>query len=324
MENYLGFDLGGTKCTVILGCKDTDGLCIVARVTVPMDLKKSPNRYLEELCFLAETLLNKHHVPRSSLAGIGVSCGGPLDSKSGIIQSPPNLPGWDDVHVISLLHSRFGAGVRLQNDANACAIAEWKYGAARGCDNVIFLTFGTGMGAGLILNSRLYEGACGMAGEIGHIRISEHGPAGYGKEGSFEGYCSGGGIARLAGMMALERFRNGEKVSICRDAAELSGLTAKAIADAADAGDEFAREVFNVCGHYLGRGLSILIDMLNPEIIVIGSIYARREALLRDAAIEQLERETLEPSLKACRIVPAGLGERIGDYAALATACGDY
>ena len=133
-----------------------------------------------------------------NLKRIGISCGGPLDSKKGIIFSPPNLPGWDNVPITRILSDEFGVETALQNDANACALAEWLMGAERGHSNMIFLTFGTGMGAGLILNGRLYSGTNDLGGEVGHIRLAKTGPVGFGKAGSFEGFCSGGGIAQLA------------------------------------------------------------------------------------------------------------------------------
>ena len=113
-------------------------------------------------------------------AAVGISCGGPLDSKKGLILSPPNLPGWDNVPVTKLLSEALQVPAFLQNDADACAIAEWRFGAGQGCENMVFLTFGTGLGAGLILNGKLYQGASGMAGEVGHLRLFDNGHIGYG------------------------------------------------------------------------------------------------------------------------------------------------
>ena len=129
---------------------------------------------------------------------IGITCGGPLDSKKGLIMSPPNLPKWDKIPITKIIEDNFNVPVFLQNDANACALAEWRFGAGKGTNNMIFLTFGTGLGAGLILDGRLYAGTNNLAGEIGHIRLAKDGPLGYDKKGSFEGFCSGAGIARLA------------------------------------------------------------------------------------------------------------------------------
>ena len=201
--------------------------------------------------------------------------------------------------------------MKLQNDANACALAEWRWGAGKGCEHMIFLTFGTGMGAGLILNGRLYSGANDMAGEVGHIRMESKGPSGYGKEGSFEGFCSGGGIARLGVRMHEMWITQGKQTSI-------QTFDAKGIAEAAENMDELALCIYSKVGTYLGRGIAVLIDILNPECVVIGSIYSRQEALLRDYVLKEIKKEALELNQSVCRIVPAGLGESVGDFAALA------
>ncbi len=244
--------------------------------------------------------------------GIGISCGGPLDSRRGVILSPPNLPGWDDVPISDWFHNRYGVPVFLQNDANACAVAEWRFGAGRGCRDMLFLTFGTGLGAGLILDGRLYGGACDLAGEVGHIRLAPSGPVGYGKAGSFEGFCSGGGIARLAKDMLQSHLRDGGDTALTTD-----DLSAARIAALALQGDMFCRSVYALCGEKLGEGLAILVDILNPERIVIGSIFARAESLLREGMERALRREALGAAAQCCEVVPAELGESLGDLAAL-------
>jgi glucokinase len=185
---------------------------------------------------------------------------------------------------------------------------------------MVFLTFGTGMGAGLILDGRLYEGALDLAGEVGHIRLAEDGPEGYGKRGSFEGFCSGGGIARLARAEAERRLVAGEAAGFCPDRDALESITAQAVAEAATRGDPAARKVLAESGRWLGRGLAVLVDVLNPERIVIGSIYVRCRAFLEPGMRAELEREALAPSVAACKVVPADLGEAIGDYASLVLA----
>lgn len=310
----LGLDIGGTKCAVSTGEVHAGGIKITAKRRFDTPHGLSRDQIIARLADEVEELFDP------SVKAIGISCGGPLDSKSGIILSPPNLPGWDDIPIVDALSERFGVPAAIQNDANACAMAEHRYGAGKGTKNMIFLTFGTGMGAGLILNGRIYTGTNDMAGEIGHIRMAPFGPVGYGKSGSFEGFCSGGGIAQLGRDMALEQIQRGTPAKYCPSVQSLSGVTAKTIADAADAGDEVAADVYRRCGEMLGRGLAVLIDILNPELIVIGSIFARSENLFREAMEREIEREALERSRSVCRIVPAALGEQIGDYAALAVA----
>jgi glucokinase len=176
------------------------------------------------------------------------------------------------------------------------------------------------MGAGLILNGQLYAGANDMAGEVGHVRLAEDGPVGYGKAGSFEGFCSGGGIAQLARTLAAERLQSGLVPLYCPTLADLPQVTAGKVGEAAQRGDAPALEVFETVGRYLGRGLALLVDILNPERIIIGSIYGRQRSILEPIALRVLREEALPHSLAACQIVPAGLGERVGDYASLSIA----
>ena len=290
----IGFDIGGTKCAVILG--DDDGR-ILSRASFPTQALSGWREVLTRMCDEADALLQNRAV-----RAVGVSCGGPLDQRRGLILSPPNLPGWDAVPVTDFIQEHMRAPAFLQNDANACALAEWRYGAAKGTRDAIFLTFGTGLGAGLILDGRLYEGAGGLAGEVGHIRLTEDGPMGYGKHGSFEGYCTGGGLNRLAAL------RMGREIS------------AQELAERADAGDEDARRVYQESARMLGRGLAILIDIFNPERIVIGSVFARAEKYFREDMERVLQMEALPDALKKCRIVASALGDRLGDVAALAVA----
>ncbi len=314
MPYFLGIDIGGTKCAVLRG--DDRG-----RVTAKVRFDTtSPAETLAAIYANTDRLLAEGRAVGEAPVAIGISCGSPLDSRRGIIKEPPNLPGWVDVPIVETLRRRTGLPVALCNDANACALAEWRYGAGRGTQNMIFLTFGTGMGAGLILDGRLYAGTTDDAGEVGHMRLSPEGPVGYRKAGSFEGFCSGGGLAQLGRRYADEALAAGHSPAYCPTVAELPAVTAKAIAEAAYAGDPTALAVFAACGRRLGEGLSILVDVLNPERIVIGSIFARSGELLIPAMREVMERECLAPSLAACEVVPATLGEAVGDLAALTVA----
>lgn len=292
---YLGFDIGGTKSAVALGEVEGDRLTVLGRAEVPTG---TPEGTFSALGPAAREFLKEG--PKA----VGISCGGPLDSGRGVLLTPPNLPSWHGFPIVRYTEELFGLPAYLENDANACALAEWRFGAGRGTRDLIFLTFGTGLGAGLILDGRLYAGHNGNAGEVGHIRLASRGPMGYGKRGSFEGYCSGGGISRLASLMGGEE------------------MTTKELSEKARAGDPFARRVFARSGTMLGRGLAILIDAFNPERIVLGGVFMRAFDLLVPTMEKALKKEALPESLAVCTVVGAQLGESIGDHAALSVAGG--
>ena len=281
--SYIGIDIGGTKCAVTRG----------SGTRIDEKIRFDTTRRDETLARIFDSTAQ---LMTRDVTAVGVSCGGPLDSRRGVILSPQNLSDWDDVHITERLQNRFGVGAYLCNDADACALAEWRYGAGVGTDSMIFLTFGTGIGAGLILGGRLYSGACGMAGEIGHVSLYEDGHIGYNKRGSVEGYCSGGGIAQYGKGSARELGVRAEK------------------------GDAEAVSIYERVGSDLGKALAILVDILNPEAVVIGSIYVRSREFIEPSMRRSLEKYALAQSVAAVRIVPAALGESLGDCAALCVA----
>jgi glucokinase len=313
---YIGLDIGGTKCAVVIG---NEHFTILRKIFFETRTnERGWEAILEEFKSHINSLLLDF--PLSRLKRIGISCGGPLDSVKGMIYSPPNLPGWDNVPIVKIFEEAYGVPAAIQNDANACALAEWLMGAGKGTRNMIFLTFGTGMGSGLILNGQLYAGTNDLGGEVGHMRLADTGPVGFGKAGSFEGFCSGGGIAQLAKTVVLERLGKNIPVAFCPTPDLADNLDARAVAIAAQNGDETALEIIRISGEYLGRGLAILVDVLNPQCIVIGSIYARNENLFRPHIDRILGLEAIPLAMEVCRIVPAALGDTIGDYAALCVA----
>lgn len=314
----IGVDIGGTKCVVSLGQTDGQGgVRVLEKGQRRATDARGPWEVIPELVADARVFLERSE---EKPAAVGISCGGPLDSKRGLVLSPPNLIGWDHVEITAYFEKELGIPAFLCNDANACALVEWRMGAGKGCKNMAFMTFGTGLGAGLILNGRLYEGTTDSAGEVGHIRLSSFGPVGYGKAGSFEGFCSGGGIVQLAQMLIREELQQGRHPELCPTMGELDSLTAEKVARAAQTGDPLSKHIMTQCGHMLGVGLSIMIDILNPEKIVIGSVFARARDQLWPAAQEVIEREALAVTRNACQVVPWGLAESAGDLAALMVA----
>ena len=309
MKRSIGLDIGGTKCAITVGEIEGDDIKIVHREEFPT-AGLTWQQVLGEFAARIRNLQVSSLIPHSSsLSSIGISCGGPLDSQKGLILSPPNLPGWDEVPIVKYFEDEFHVPVHVQNDANACAYAEWKYGAGKGTRNMVFMTFGTGLGAGIIIDGRLYSGTNDNAGEIGHIRLAPTGPVGYNKEGSAEGFCSGAGMAKLARIRAQE-----QGVTLPDD------FSAKELFRRVDAGDAFCTAVFRESAEKLATILAYTIDILNPEVISLGGVFMRQAERFMKIVEPILEREALSLSRKVCRVVPAGLGESIGDYAALAVA----
>lgn len=294
----IGCDIGGTKTAVVLGTPD-------GRIEWRSQFPTRPEGGFDaSYRRLIEGVEEAQGRAGMRALAISVSIGGPLDILKGIIKSPPNLPGWDAIPLKQMLADRFGLPVYVEHDGNAGALAEWFFGAGQGCRNVVFLTMGTGIGAGIILDGRLFRGTSDVAGEVGHIRIAEGGPDCYGKAGSFEGYCSGTGIARLADVMFPGSWKGGVP--------EIYAAWKK--------GDAAAAAVFGRASEAFGRGLAMIVDLLNPERIILGGLGMRIPDALVDPAVQVLRKEALPQAMAVCTVVPAQLGESIGDYASLCAA----
>ncbi|MFC1619598.1 ROK family protein [Candidatus Neomarinimicrobiota bacterium] len=310
---YIGIDIGGTKSAACL--MDADGN-LYERDEYPTT--KGADSWKPTVESLKSSVGD--YLGGQRAEAIGISCGGPLNRSRGVILSPPNLSGWDEVPIVSIFKRAFKIPVYLENDANAGALAEWKFGAGKGYQNLIFLTFGTGLGAGLILDGRLFTGTNDLAGEAGHIRLSEKGPKGYHKTGSFEGFCSGPGLAQL---MAAELNSLADEIgqsAMTQKYKSLKEITGRDVAEWSLAGDQLAISSVEKSGTHLGKGLAIMIDILNPEVVVVGGMGIRLGDLLLDPARKVVASEALPAAAAMCKIVPAELGERIGDYSALCVA----
>ncbi len=290
---FLGIDIGGSKTGIAIG--DGNGRILQS---CKFKTEQDPFLALDMIIKRGKRMIADFH----GIDAIGVSCGGPLDSVHGVILAPPHLPSWTSIPVTSILEDAFLVPSFLQNDANACALAEWQWGNGMGSDNMVFITCGTGFGAGLILNGKLYEGSSGMAGEIGHVRLSSKGPLCYGKRGCVESFCSGHGIS------LVHKSRTGLE------------MTAREICRAAIIGEAKAIETIDFVSRRMGEAIAIIVDLINPERIIIGSIYTRNESLFRDRVLRAVQRESLSFSMKACSILPSGLGESIGYSASLGVA----
>jgi len=296
----LGLDIGGTKTAVVGGTPHGE---IRWKKQFPTMPQRGFQPIFEELCASIREALSGS---AERVDAISVSIGGPLNVLEGIVQSPPNLPGWDNIPLKRLLKEQFALPVYMEHDGNAGALAEFYFGAGKGHRNIVFLTMGTGFGAGLILDGRLYRGTNDTAGEIGHIRIAEDGPLCYGKAGSLEGFGSGTGMAKLAHTMFPAKWN--ETVNVLE------------VYSSFKSGSPEAREVFERAGFHLGRSFAMIADLLNPERIILGGLGMRIGDAFLPHAEEIFRREALPQTKQVCTIVPAQLGENIGDVASLCAA----
>jgi len=306
-RRYLGaVDLGGSKILSVVA--DEEGR-ILGEDRRPTGASEGPEAGLERIATSLEAALAGAGLRRDDLRAVGVCSPGPIDPARGVIPEAPNLPGWHDVPVCQYLGDRLGVPAILENDATAAAYGEFVYGAGRGCRHIVYITLSTGIGGGLVLDGRLYRGATGAAGEIGHITIDADGPlCGCGKPGHVEALASGRAIAREAeGVLA----RGGSPL-LARLAEEDGELTAATVHRAADAGDPEARRILQRAGYYLGIGLAAYVDVFNPEVVIIGGGLRHMRDLYLGPAEQEMARRAMAESLKVVRLVEAELGDYTG------------
>lgn len=274
----IGIDLGGTKIRAIVTAHDGE---ILGEDIRPTDAEDGQDAVIGRLVASARAAVAASGRPFEQMVAVGVTAPGTVDFDEGILHQPPNLPGWDAVPLGRLVRERLGRPVFLENDANAAAYGEWRYGAGKGLRHLIYLTVSTGIGGGLILNGALYRGADGAAGELGHMTVDVQGPPhNCGMVGCLEVMASGTAIARLA----AEAVAAGRSPALARLAAGVEELTAAEVDVAAEAGDEAAREILARAARYLGVGLANYINIFNPEAIVVGGgVTNIGERLLRPA-----------------------------------------
>jgi glucokinase len=316
---WVGVDIGGTKTAVVASRNLPEILARIEFSTLP---QQGPERAIGLIKDSIDQVIRDIGCSRTEVQAIGVSCGGPLNRSTGVIQAPPNLSTWVDVPITSILREEFQTECRLENDADAGAVAEFRFGAGRGTEHMIFLTMGTGLGAGIIAGGSLYRGATGNAGEIGHVRLSETGPVGYHKAGSVEGWASGGGMAQIAVQEVKAAVQRGTHTELGAALDQKGIIAAKDVAEAAERGDRVAAHILEISAFRLGQTLAVLVDVLNPERIVIGGLAMRLGERILKPARAVLASEALEQSVKVCQVVPASLGEAIGDVASLCVAMG--
>jgi len=303
-EKYLGaVDLGGSKILSIIAQGDGRRLGEDRR---PTDAEAGPDGVLERIVGSLQEVLAKAGLGQGDLAAVGICSPGPCDIDAGVISSAPNLPGWRDVPICRSLEERLGVPTRLENDANAAALGEHVYGAGRGCRHLIYMTVSTGIGGGLIIDGRLYRGATGVAGELGHMTIEPDGPlCGCGNRGCLEALASGTAIAARG----EELVAQGGSALLVRLAQEEDDLTAETVSRAADQGDIACQGIIQRAGYYLGIGLASYVNIFNPEVIIIGGGLAKAGELLLAPARAEMAARAMPEALKAVQLKMAELGD---------------
>jgi glucokinase len=305
----LALDIGGTKLAA--GLVDPAGtVCSHLVVATPVAL--GPGPVLEQLFALGRKAVADAGVDWSEVSAVGIACGGPLDAERGLVLAPPHLPGWSDVPVTALAEQAFGRPAALDNDGTAAAAAEHRYGAGVGTQHMVYLTLSTGVGGGAVLDGRIYRGATGNGTELGHVVVDRHGRAcrGCGGRGCLEAYVSGTSIA--------ERAR--ESLDPASALAALEPLTAADVAAQAAAGDPLAARVWRQTTEALGAGLTSIVNVLEPELVVLGGGVTRAGEALIGPAREVVRSAAMSPAGRAVRVERAALGDRVGVVGAAAVA----
>ena len=320
METHVvGIDIGGTKLATVVA--DSAGH-ILSKVRKPTLPEKGPEYALQLLFNMVRETIELAGLAQKSVSAIGVSCGGPLDTKTGVVYSPPNLPGWDALPLKANLESEFHIPVTIENDANASALAEFRFGGGRGYKALLYMTMSTGIGGGIIVNGEIYHGANDSAGEVGHQILLPNGPScGCGKRGCLEALCSGPAIARRAQDAIREHLANGET-----SATTLLNLANNSIANvksehvlaAARTGDTLALQLVDETAYYMGWGIANLVNILNPDIVLLGTIAIAAGDLLLNPIRKTVSEFAMTRPAETVKIEPAQLGNALGDLAAIA------
>jgi len=314
-HHVLGIDIGGTKLSTVLATREGE---ILHKVRLPTEAQRGPALGVERIKAMVRQNLAETGIAPADVLGIGVACGSPMDAEQGIILGPPNLPTWNPVPIKAILEAEFGLYTELENDANAGALAEWLFGAGKGKRNIVYMTMGTGIGGGLILDGRLYRGTNGNAGEVGHMRVVDRdGPlCGCGKRGCLEAFCSGPAIARRA-REAILTASPAQSRALLTLSGTADALTAEHLFLAARQGDPLALHLVDETAHYMGVGLANIIQAINPQVIILGTIATEQGDFFLDRVRRVVRAETWPQMSAVVEILPSPLGNRVGDYGAI-------
>jgi glucokinase len=319
MKPYaIGIDVGGTK--IAAGLVNRGGE-ILDRHTTFAHSEKEPKFVVDAIEGAFRVIIERGQVDESDIEAVGLGFPGNTNGPAGLVLVCSNLPAWDHVPLRDIVAERIGVPVILENDANLCAVGEHRYGAGRGTRNMCYVTFSTGYGIGIIINGELYVGNTGTAGELGHVVVEIGGPpCTCGKNGCVMAYASGIGLSR----MAYEKIETGAD-TLLREMAPPDGrrLSGELIAEAARQGDEVACEILRTVGYYSGVGLSMIVEIINPELIVVGGGLTRIGPMLMDPARAAMREHTQPELWDSVRVVPWQLGDDLGIIGAAAKAFAD-
>lgn len=305
-KNRIGIDVGGTNVKIAL--VDDSGKIIYSN-SVPTRAEMGYEYTVNNIKQAIYDLLKETKLEAKEIEGIGFGFPGQVDYKSGVVRLAPNIPGWVDVPIAKMIEDEFHIPTRVDNDVRCAALGELKYGAGKGCENLICITVGTGIGSGLIVNGKLVRGASNAAGEIGHIKLQIHdGPiCGCGDTGCMEAFASGPAIVAMA-----EEYILGGKSTKYREMANGGDITPFIVAEAAKAGDPVARRIFSRIGEYIGIGMASVVNLLNPEKIIIGGGVADAGDILLDPLKDTLKKRAMKIAGETVEVVSAQLGNTAG------------
>lgn len=310
----LGIDIGGTKLAVGLVTQEGD---LVAQDRVPTLATEGPDKVIDRLIQLCRRVVAESGISWSQVRAAGVGCGGPLDPETGVIYEPPNLPGWVAVPLVQRLRDALGIPVYLDNDANAAALGEHRFGAGRGVANLVYLTISTGIGGGIIIGNKLYQGENGNAGEIGHMSMVYDGRAcNCGSNGCLEAYASGTNIAARA----REAVIAGEESLLVSLAGSPEAISGETIMAALGQEDPVAVRIWDETVQILGAGIANVINIFNPQRVVLGGGITNFGDLLFDPIRRIALTRAMKPLASVVEIVPAQLGNDVGILGAAAVA----
>jgi Transcriptional regulator/sugar kinase len=310
LKNYtIGIDIGGTS---IKGVVLSQNGRTAFLTSVPTEAEKGGKSVLDKVLILIESLIDKHGTKKNIL-GIGIGTPGTVDAQGKIIGGAKNIPGWEGSRIYEPVRKQSGLPVMAINDALAMTLAEWRFGAGKGFDNIVCLTLGTGIGGGIVADGRLYKGAGGLAGELGHVPVDYDGvPCACGQKGCVECYASATGIVRTA-LQVCRGIGKGRQTAFSKlAAANPRGLTSKIVYDYVKIRDRAALQVNEMVCEKLARTIGMVINAFAPDRIVLGGGVMKAGKIIIDTTWKYVARYSLPDSLKRCRLVRAQCGDNAG------------